>query len=149
MKVYLNYYQHAFVLSHDALEMMGRPKYVAFFFDEMNREVLLVPMRSHRSDLGMTSIYEGTYREGGAYAVYGSRDLLYDVCSMAAIDGNYLCSVDAEPYYIDDLKAGECGLSRGIRVRGTALKLDLKQARMDFMEEYPIYTYGGCQIYAG
>ena len=149
MKVYLNYCQHPFVLSHEALEFMGRPRYVTFFEDVENRSIVIVPMKSYRSDLAMRRISEAVYQDGGAYAVETTWDYLYMIRNMAGINERVLCSVEAKPYFIDDLKAGQCGLKKGIKVKGPCLLLDLSEARLDFMEEYPVYTYGGYMICAG
>lgn len=149
MKVYLNYGPHPFVLSHEALELMGRPRYVTFLLNQEDRNITIVPMKSHRSDIGMCRIYDGVYQSGGAYAVDGSWEFLNVVRSMAGIDEPSLCSVEAEMMIMDELKAGQCGLKKGIKVKGPCLFLDLGKARLDFMEEYPVYTYGGYQVCAG
>ena len=39
MKIYLNYGQHPFVLSNEALELMGRPRYVTFLLDQEGRKI--------------------------------------------------------------------------------------------------------------
>lgn len=146
MKVYLNYCRRPFVFLNEALEMMGRPRYVTFLISRKNRTVFLVPLRSRRSDIGMTHITEAVYREGGAYAVEATRDFLHEVCEMAGITDNALFSVEAEPYFIDEIKAGQCGVTKGIKVKGMSLRLDMRKARIDFMEEYPVFTYGGYMI---
>ena len=64
MKVYLNYCHRPFVFSNEALEMMGRPRYVTFLVSKKNRVVFLVPLKSRRTDIGMQRITEAVYRDG-------------------------------------------------------------------------------------
>ena len=149
MKIYLNYGQHPFVLPNEALELMGRPRYVTFLLDQEGRKITIVPLKSHRTDIGMCRIYDGVYQSCGAYAVGGSSEFLSIIRSMAGIDEPALCSVEADFLFLDELKAGQCGLKRGIKVKGLCLVMDLSTARLDFMEEYPVYTWGGYQVCAG
>ena len=149
MKVYLNYCTHPLVLSHDALEMMGKPNYVTFLTSWNTKEIIITPLRSRRSDIGMTSITKATYEDGGAYAVAGTVDFLNEIRLLAGIKDKGLYSVEADPFFMGDLKAGQCGLARGLKIPGISLRLDMTKARIDFMEEYPIYTYGGYTICAG
>lgn len=146
MKVYMNYWRRPLVFSNEALEMMGRPRYVTFLMSRKDRVIFLVPLRSRRKDIGMTHITDAVYQEGGAYAVATTPDFLYEVCQMAGVTDNALYSVEAEPYFIDEIKAGQCGVTKGIKVKGMSLRLDLSKAQIDFMEEYPVFTYGGYVI---
>ena len=126
--------------------MMGRPRYVTFLISKKNQSVFLVPLKSRRSDIGMTKITEAVYRDGGAYAVEGTYGFLGEIRELAGITDDTLYSVEAEPYFINEIKAGQCGVTKGIKVKGMSLRLDMSNARIDFMEEYPVYTYGGYMI---
>ena len=126
--------------------MMGRPRYVTFLLSKKDRVAFIIPLKSRRTDIGMQKITEAVYLNGGAYAIEGANGFLKDVCSLAGILDNSLYSVEAEPYFISKIKAGQCGVLKGIDVKGMSLRLDMSRANVDFMEEYPVYTYGGYMI---
>ena len=69
MKIYLNYGQHPFVLPNEALELMGRPRYVTFLLDQEGRKITIVPLKSHRTDMQRVSennSFHGWNRRTGA-----------------------------------------------------------------------------------
>ena len=147
MIVYMNYQKRVFVLPNEALEIMGRPKYLTFLISKAKNCVVFIPLRTRRSDIGCCTIPDVVYRQNAAYAVESTPDLREQMYFLADVSGESPYAIQAQPVMLDDLKAGSVGnLYRGIRMKGMALQLDMMTAEPATVDIGRIYVTGGGMV---
>lgn len=144
MIVYFNYKNHVFVLPNEALEIMGRPKYLTFLTSTQTNKVIIIPLKSRRTDIGIATIPDVVYRNNAAYAVWSMPEFREQMFFFADVSGQSSYAVEAEPVMLDDLKAGSVGnLCRSLRIKGMALDIDMMSAESTTVDIGRIYATGG------
>jgi len=144
MIIYMNYKNYVFVLPHEALEVMGRPNFLTFLTSVQTNRVIIIPLKSRRTDIGIATIPDVVYRNNAAYAVRSMSDFREQMFFFADVSGQSSYAIKAEPTILDDLKAGSVGnLSRSLQIKGMALDIDMMSAESATVDIGRIYTVGG------